>query len=383
AVDWSALMAKKDDLVQYLRMGTEALLRSNGVEWVHASATLDGPHRIRAQGREYQVRRVVLATGSRWAPPAIEGIEPEEILTSDHILEMTEMPTRAAVLGSGPVELEMAQYLLFMGCRVTLLEEGGRILQEEDREVARRLAGALKEQGMEVLTRVRVMEVRKSEDGLEVHLESPGGSIQRKVDRIFHARRAPQLYGLDLRGLKVTEPNRGIPVDEQLQTPMEGVFAVGDATGGAMYSHRASAMGLRAAENALGGNRTLDESKIPRVYFTWPEVASVGLNERQAKQKGYRLRVATIPYSINAKAMMQLETDGAVKVVADEQYGELLGVHIVGPYATELISEAVLAMELEATVEELAEAIRLHPTLSESQVEAAREALGRGIYVFR
>ena len=150
-----------------------------------------------------------------------------------------------------------------------------------------------------------------------------------------------------------------------------------------MYSHRASAMGILAAENAMGETRSFRSNRIPRAYYTHPEVAAIGISEREAKQQGMEVQVATIPFSISARAMMMLETDGAVKVVAEAKYGEILGVHIVGPHATELIGEGALAMETEATVEDLARAVRLHPSLSESQVDAAREALGRGIYLLR
>jgi dihydrolipoamide dehydrogenase len=382
-VDWPTLMARKDDLVNYLRMGTEALLRSNGVELVQAQALMEGPRIIRAKDRQYTVSHVVIATGSKWYPPKLNGIGPDELLTSDDLTEMREIPSSAIVLGSGPVELEMAQYLLFMGCSVTLLEEGGRILINQDREMAGRMAVVLKEQGIEVLTGVRVKEVIRGEDYLEVRMEGQRGGLTRKAQRIFHARRAPRLDGIDRRALNVKREEHGIPVDRRLETELEGVFAVGDVTGGDMYSHRATSMGIMAAENALGAEKRWDESRVPRAYFTWPELASVGMTEREAKEKGLKIRTATIPFSINPRAMMRLETAGAVKVVADAEYGEVLGVHILGPWATELISEAVLAMEMEATLEELARAILIHPTLSESQVEAAREALGRGLYVLR
>jgi len=286
-------------------------------------------------------------------------------------------------LGSGPVELEAAQYLLFLGARVTVLEEASRILPSEDREIARRLAAALREQGMGLLTQARVLEIRKGNKGLTLRVKGKDGERRVVVDRLLHARRAPRSdeLGLEVAGLRPSQ--EGIQTDEFLRTSRPHILAIGDVTGPPMYSHRASAMGIAAAENALGQGHPFRPHLVPRAFYTHPEAASVGLTERGAKAQGHEVRSATIPYSANPRAMMSLETGGAVKVVAESRYGEILGVHMVGPHATELIGEAVLAMELEATVEELARAIRLHPTLCESQVEAAREALGRGMYVLR
>jgi dihydrolipoamide dehydrogenase len=293
------------------------------------------------------------------------------------------MPDSVAVLGSGPVELEAAQYLLFMGARVTLIEPQSRILPQEDREISRRLASALKEQGMEILTGARVTEIQRERGGLAVRLEVKEGMKTISVEQALHARRKPGIDGLGLSAMGMAASDEGIPVDDFLRTPLHHVLAIGDATGGPMYSHRASAMGILAAENALGEARPFRPDLIPRAYYTEPEVAAIGISERQAKEQGLEIQVATIPFSISARAMMMLATDGAVKVVAEARYGEILGVHIVGPRATEMIAEGVLAMETEATVEDLARAVRLHPSLSESQVDAAREALGRGIYLLR
>jgi dihydrolipoamide dehydrogenase len=382
-MDWDAIMAKKDDLVKYLRMGTEAILKSNGVEILRGEAVFATPQRIRVTDRELVFPRAIVATGSVWAPPAVSGMDQEGVITTDALLTMREVPASAAVLGSGPVELEAAQYLLFMGARVTLVEAQGRILPQEDREIARRLAGALKGQGMEILTQARVTEVRRAPRGLAVGVEMKQGAKTVSVDLVLHARRAPCIEGMGLAAAGVAVSSGCISVDECLRTSAPHVLAVGDATGGPMYSHRASAMGILAAENALGEPRPLASDRIPRAYYTHPEVAAVGLTEQEAKARGLDVQVATIPLGISARAMMMLETDGAVKVVADARYGEILGVHVMGPHATELIGEGALAMETEATVEDLARAVRLHPSLSESQVDAARECLGRGIYVLR
>jgi dihydrolipoamide dehydrogenase len=313
----------------------------------------------------------------------VNGIGLEGVITTDHLLTLREVPETVVVLGGGPVELEAAQYLLFLGSRVTLVEEEGRILPDEDREIARRLSSALREQGMEILTGARVLAIEKRKPLLCVRLESKEGEKRISAQRVLHARRGAALDGIGLAAAGLDPAPRGLQVDEMLRTALSHILAVGDVTGGPMYSHRASAMGIVAAQNALGTAHPFRTERVPRAFYTQPEVAAVGLTEREAKNRGHKLQVATIPYGINARAMMMLQTEGAVKVVADARYGEILGVHMVGPHATELISEGILAMEMEATVEELAAGVRLHPSLSESQVDAAREAMGRGIYVVR
>jgi dihydrolipoamide dehydrogenase len=245
------------------------------------------------------------------------------------------------------------------------------------------LAAALKEQGMEIVTGVKVLEIGDHGQGVRVRLQGKGGQRSIHAEHFLHARRRPYFERLDLASAGVRADPDGIPVDERMRTSGPDVLAIGDVTGGPMYSHRASAMGMAAAEDLFDHDRSPWRRIMPRAFYTIPQVASVGLTERQAKQGGHKVAVASIPYQGNAKAALMHETQGAVKVVAEAGSGEILGIHIVGPHATELISEGMLAMELKATVEDLAGAVRLHPTLSESQVDAAREVLGRGVYLLR
>ena len=382
-VDWEQLMAKKDEIVQYLRLGTESLLKSNRIEIIRGTGCFVSPGSIRINGQEIKAKHFIIATGSSWDTPDIEGIREEEVITSDDVLSMREIPRSVAVLGGGPVELELGQYLTFMGAEVTLLEQGGRILPLEDREISRRLSWAFRDQGMNIMTRVRVLDIRKDEEGFVLRLEGKKGEQSLRAHKILHARRKALLKDLRIEDTGIVSSEKGLPVDSSLRTSIPHIFAIGDVTEGPMYSYRASRMGMVAAENALGKSNTIDTSVIPRAYYTMPEVASVGLTERDAKMAGYDVKVGTIPYSMNAKAMILLETHGAVKVVCESEYGQILGVHIVGPHATELISEGALAIQMEATFEDLALSIRYHPSLSEAQVEAAREAFGGGIYVLR
>ncbi len=382
-LDWDQTMARKDDLVAYLRMGTEAVLKSNGVGLVKGQAAFEAPDRIRVGGQTLQAERFIVATGSSWAPLGLDTRGSERIVNTDWLLEMRDVPSAILVLGAGPVELEAAQYLLFLGCQVTLVVPGARILPDEDREMARRVSSALKEQGMRILTGTKPLAVEEVKGGVSLRVETKGGEKSLEASFILHAKRGPALEGLALERAGLSAQGECLKVDPFLRSAQPHILAAGDVTGPPFYSHRASAMALLAAENAIGHEKTFDPSRVPRAFYTVPQMASVGLSEARAREAGHEVRSATIPYSVNARAMMSLETEGAVKIVSEERYGEILGVHIVGPHATELISEGILALELEATVEDLARAIRLHPSLSESQVEAARECMGRGIYVLR
>ena len=380
-IDWTAVMAKKDETVKYLRMGTESILKSNGVKIVRGQAVLTSPDRVKVGDREISAKAIIMAAGAQYAPPAIDGIGLPGVIAPDDVLSMTGIPASVAVLGSGPVELELAQYLSFLGAKVTVIEEDQRILPEEPyRELSGRLQKDLKDQGLEIETKAVVERIASEDGGLAVTYSRKNQAVKLKVEKVLHARREPALKGL---GLEAAGLGGGLEVDERLRTRTPSILAIGDAAGGPFYSHRAAAMGIAAAENALGRGRPFDPDRLIRSVTTWPEAAAVGLTEKQAQKAGYNVTVGLIPYAINALGMIRLEATGMVKVVAEAEYGQVLGVHIVGPGASELISEGALAVEMEATVDDLAESVRYHPSFSESQVDAAREAMGRGIYVMR
>ncbi|MGQ9655976.1 MAG: dihydrolipoyl dehydrogenase family protein, partial [Thermodesulfobacteriota bacterium] len=358
-------------------------LKSNGVGLVKGQAAFEAPNLIQVGEHALQAERFILATGSSWAPLGLETGGSERVVNTDWLLEMRDVPSEILVLGGGPVELEAAQFLFFLGCQVTLLVPDARILPDEDREMALRVSSALKGQGMRILTGTKPLAIQEVKEGVRLRVETKDGEKSLEASFILHAKRRPAVEGLALDRAGLSARGECLPIDAFLRSAQPHILAAGDVTGPPFYSHRASAMALLAAENALGHEKAFDSSRVPRAFYTVPEMASLGLTEARAREVGHKVRAATIPYSVNARAMMSLETEGAVKIVSEERYGEILGVHIVGPHATELISEGILAMELEATVEDLARAIRLHPSLSESQVEAARECMGRGIYVLR
>jgi dihydrolipoamide dehydrogenase len=383
-IDWVSLMDKKAQTIEYLRLGTESVLKSNGVSIVRGEAAFIGPNTVKIGQREITARAFIVGTGAEYAALGVAGIESEGVITPDEVLSMTEVPARVVVLGGGPVELELAQYLNYLGSSVTLLLEGKRILDEDwYGELSGRLVKELKSQGLNILTNTEVGRIVPGDGGLSVEYETKEGRESMTADRVLHANRVPALQGLNLEAAGLNLPNYSPKVDNRLRIDAHHIYAIGDCSGGPLYSHRAAAMGITAAENALGLDKVYDETALIRGVTTSPEAAAVGLTEKQARKAGYEVTIGLIPYAVNAMGMIRLDTKGMVKIVAEAKYGQVLGVHIIGPGAMELISEGALALETEVTLDELAESKRYHPSFSESLADAAREALGRGIYVMR
>lgn len=374
-----AAMARKDAMVAELRAGTESLLTSYGVKLVRGTAGLVGPRQVEIDGEIIEGRAVIVATGSTPTKPATEGFDSKGVITTDEALALEEAPARLLILGGGPIGVEFAAMFHGFGTRVTLLEPGPQILPGEDHEVGQRVRQSLRDRGIDVLIKTAPISIRQQEEELVVSLAGRGGEVS--ADKVLTTGRAPCLVDLGLTEVGVRLVGGAIVVDDGMRTDVLGLFAIGDATGGRMLSHLASVQGLVAAENATGRARRMDYRAVPRCLYTDPEVGCVGLTEAQAEEQGYQFKTSTIPFTLSARATTLGELEGAVKIVAEARYGKILGVHIVGPLATELIGEAALAIQLEATAEDLAYAIRAHPTLAESQVEAARDILGQAIYL--
>lgn len=382
-LEWEKLMARKEDTVKYLRMGTESVLRSNGVETVRGKGTFSSPKEVEVNGKTYRATNFIVASGSRWVESPVGSSCASRVVTTDWLLNLKEVPDSVVVLGSGPVELEAAQYLTFLGSKVTILEASDRIMPQEDREMSRRMASILRDQELNIITGAKLLDVEEQENGLWISYQGKRGQEKLSCSFFLHAMRKPALEDLSLEKVGLGKKDGEIQVDSYLSTPLSNIFIAGDAAGKPFYSHRASAMGILAAENALGEKKEFNPEKVPRTYYTYPQYASVGMSEAEAKERGYQVTTVTIPYSTNPMAMVSLETEGGVKIVSERKYGEVLGVHILGVNATELISEALLAMDLEATVEELARVVKPHPTFSETLAEAAREVMGKAIYLVR
>lgn len=380
-LDYQAIVARKNGVSGDIRMGMEGLLGNNGVEVIRGRAVMRSPREINVDGTILEAKKIILATGSTLNVPDVPGLE-EAALTTDQVLEMTEVPSSVLIWGSpGPIEVEMATLLNIFGCKVVLTSESRRLLPREDGDTSQRLAQALREQGADVLTRFTLESVQRSERGYACLLSGPEKRTV-EVEKVLVSSRKPNTshLGLEQVGVRLNEDG-SVWVSDRLETSVEGIYAIGDVTGGWMLSHASSSMAITAAENAMGKTRKFPFHLVPRGIWTIPEVGAVGLSEEEAEKRGIAVEVGDFPYSINGLAMARNEMDGAVKIISDARYGEILGVHIVAANATELVGEAVLAMQLEATARELANSIRVHPTFSESVVDAARDAENWALYL--
>jgi dihydrolipoamide dehydrogenase len=378
AVDPAAVFKMKDELVGYFAMGTEGLVKAKGVTPIKGKGRLAGPGRVAVGDKVYQTKAVIVAVGAQWMRPSFPGAELDGVLSSSRFLEESRIPARSLVLGAGPWAVELAQFLGVCGSQVVLAARERGLLPDFDPEIGQRLRGAIKNDPLAILNSCQVISIAKDKDGLSAVLSVKGREETRRFDRVIYFDRQPELseLGLETVGLK------DLGVDEFLATKVPGIWAVGDAIGKQPFlSHRSSAMGIVAAENALGARRPFNPNSVPRVVFTNPQVASVGLSEDQAEEAGYDVLAGTAAIAASPMAMIQGVSGGVVKVVGEKKYGELLGVHIVAPFATEIIGAGALAIQMEATLEDLARSVLPHPTIAESLADAAREALGWAIYI--
>lgn len=375
-VDWPAMQARKDRVVEGMRGGVQGLLRANGVEMITAHGRLTGGTRVSADGRELGSGTVLLAPGSVVALPPVRGAELG--LTSDTILGLERVPESLVVIGGGVVGMEFAGVFSLLGTRVTVIEMLDQLLTPLDPDVAARFQQLIARRGVEFHLGARVEEISRVGGRLRVRFS--GKELDAEQVLVATGRR-PNTDDLGIDRADVASAKGAIAVDQHLRTNVPGVYAIGDATGVSMLAHTASYQGEVAVTNALGEKRiSADYSAIPACVYTEPEIAFVGMSEARARAAGEDVRVGRFPFSALGRAMVLGETEGMVKVVADAD-GYLLGVTIMGPRATDLIAEAALALNVGITTGELSHVVHAHPTLPEALAEAALDVAGRAVHV--
>jgi dihydrolipoamide dehydrogenase len=385
-LDYSQVIRRKDQAVQRLVNGVKLLLKSNGVETIKAAGRLVSPQSVEvvADGQvdRVEARAVIVATGSVPARLPVPGADEVDLWDSDRALEATKVPSSILIVGAGAVGVEWATIFNSFGAHVTLVEMMPNVVPLEDDEVAAVLERALKRRGVDVLTNSKVASFSRSEAGIVSVVTTPEGERRVETEEVLIAvGRRPNTSGLGLEELGV-HLNRGwVVVDDTRRTNVPGLYAIGDVTGEHLLAHAASHQGIVAAENILGLESRYDSRVVPACTFTQPEIASVGLREREARARGLDIKVGKFPFSANGKAITMGDTEGMVKIIADARTEEVLGLHIIGPEASSMIPEGVLAMALEATLEELARTIHVHPTLPEAIMEAAWAAKGTPIHI--
>ncbi len=379
-VDMEVLHERKDVIIESLRMGTEQLLTDRGIRLIKGRARLVTPDTVEVNGERFRARNIVVATGSVAAQQPIEGVELPGVIGTEEALDLREIPRCIAILGSQPWDVELAQYFCAMGSKVTLIEGGKQLLPGADREIAQRLGKLLYDAGITIKRGIDVEAIRQVDDGALVVILAEGrGEVS--ADKVLAGRRLPNSAGLGLRELGLKMEYGAVLVDERMQTSIPNVYAVGDVAAGSMWSHKANAEGIVAAENAMGRSSKMDYDPVPRCLYTWPEVAWVGLTEEQAGAKGIEVSIGKIPTAINPYAMILGETAGMIKVVAGKRYGKILGAHIMAPGAVELINAVSIAMLSEATVGELMRFIPAHPAIGEALVDAAMDVEKRSLHL--
>ncbi len=385
-LDYSQVVKKKDQAVHRLVNGVKLLLRSNGVETVKASGRLVGPQSVEivADGQidRLEARAVVVATGSIPARLPVPGADEVDLWDSDRALEADRVPASILIVGAGAVGAEWATIFNAFGSKVTLVEMMSSVVPLEDDDIAAVLDRTLRRRGVEVLTNSKVASFARTEAGILSTVTTPEGERRIETEEVLVAvGRRPNTSGLGLEELGVNLNGGWIAVDERRRTNVPGVYAIGDVTGEHLLAHAASHQGIVAVENILGLDTKYDKRIVPACTFTAPEIASVGRRERDARSQGLDIKVGKFPFSANGKAIAMGETEGLVKVIADARTEEVLGLHIIGPEASSMLPEGVLAMALEATLDELARTIHVHPTLPEAIMEAAWVAKGTPIHI--
>ena len=388
-LDLKAAHAHKDRVVLKNSKGVEFLFKKNKVAWVQGTGKLLGKGVVeitRADGsvEQRQAKHIVLATGSMCGDLPHIKADGERIINSDHALKLPEVPGRLLVLGAGAVGMEFASIFHRFGAKVTVVELLDRVLPLEDTEVSAEVDKSFRKQGITTHVATRVEEV-KVEGGV-VHaraVTAKGETLQLEADKLLlGVGRVAVFKGIGLENTQVQVERGRLVVDEFCRTHEPGVYAIGDLINTPWLAHVASMEGIMAVEHLAGKNPPpIDYRQVPSCTYCHPEVGSIGLTEAQAKDKGHDVKTGSFPFSAIGKAAIIGETGGFVKIVADAKYGEILGVHIVGPHATELIAEASAALRGELTVDELVHTIHAHPTLHEAIHEAAEAVHGAAIHI--
>ncbi|GMW02521.1 MAG: dihydrolipoyl dehydrogenase [Candidatus Hydrogenedentota bacterium] len=376
------LMKRKEQVVRGNRAAVKNLFTTNGIDHIQGEAQLTGPKEITVNGEIVRANSVIIATGSSSAGLPGIALDGKRVITSTEALELRELPERIAVIGAGAIGMEFASLWNIWGAKMTVLELMPRILPLEDEEVSAYMHSLFKKRGMDIRVGTMVSKLDARTDGIKLTLEGehPGtvdtDLVLVAVGRRFHSEVVTKTPGL---GVEVT-PRGAIIVNERMETTLPGVYAIGDVTAKTLLAHGASNEGLIAAANAMGGNKQMDYRVIPACTFTSPEVAHVGMTEAQARATGRDIHVGRFGFSHSGRAFTMADTEGFAKIIGDAGTDEVLGVHICGPEAGELIAPAALAMRLEATVEELFDTVYTHPTLSEVLMEAAGDYFSLGIH---
>lgn len=382
--DWEAMLARKDSVIKTLRGGIGSLLKAAGVTVFKGHGAFTGRKTVKVvdgeggEVEEITANKIIIASGSETLVP---GFIPKgkRVITSTELLSIPEIPKSLLILGGGVIGCEFACLFAELGTKVTIVEMLDSIMPNIDRETSRVVAAQMQKMGIEIMNGKPLGDLKANDKGVIGKV----GDLTVSADYLLVSiGRKPALEGMNLAASGVKTNERGwIPVDSSCRTNVPGIFAIGDATGSWQLAHAASAMGVVAADVACGKKNAFDGSLVPGCIFTSPEIGSVGKSQEQCDKEGIETRVGKFPFAALGKAMAINETVGFCKIIADAKTDQILGVHIVGPHATDLIAEACPALHLEITAKELGKAIHAHPTLGEAMMEAAHAVHGESAHI--
>ncbi len=391
-LDWSAVQKRKNAIVTKHTKGLEFLMKKNKVTTISGFGRLTGPakdgiHTVELTAAdstksEVKAKNVIVATGSE--ARLLFGLKPDDrILTNIEILSLAEPPKSLIVIGAGAVGVEFGSIFRSFGTEVTIVEYLPRVVPVEDEEISKELTRLFKKRGIDINAGAKVESIEKTDSGVKVKWTNAAGkTVEKEAEKVLIAvGRGPRTNGVGLEKTKVELDRGSVKVNEAQETAEPGVYAIGDIVLGLPQLAHVGAMSGIVAVSKIAGRkyRPVRRDRIPGCTYTEPQIGSAGLTEAQAREKGYEVKVGKFPFAGNSKATIVDSHDGFVKIVADAKYGEILGVHIIGPSATELIAEAVAVMELEGTVDELMFTIHAHPTLSEAMLDAYAAVEGQAI----
>lgn len=386
-VDMGKLVKRKNGIVALLRKSTESLIKSHGVDSYKGigrivnSKTVQVGDAGREDGEKIFTEAIIIATGS--SPGQLPGVTPDgkRIITSDHAIDLSSIPKEIIIIGGGVIGIEFSSIFRNMGSKVTVIEMLPSILPTEDREITTTLRRILERSGIEIRTDTKVREVKRDEKKAEVLTENNRGERARDgAEKILVATgRVPCTEGLELQNLGVRMEKGFVKVNGKMETGVPGIYAIGDVIGGLMLAHAASQEAIVAVDNILGHSSQIDYRSIPRCIYSIPEAASVGLNEDEAIAHKIPINVGRFPFSASGKAIIEGESEGFFKVITDKEIGQIIGVHILGENATDLIGGGVISLMMEGTIDDIEASVQAHPTLFEVFKEAALDAKGKAI----
>jgi dihydrolipoamide dehydrogenase len=387
-IDWEKIQDRKKDVVDKMAKGVDFLFRKNKVTVFKGYGTIVAPNKIEVKGdgvsTEVIARNIIVATGSEAKSLPGYNFDEKTVLSNVGILDLNQIPKSMLVVGSGAVGVEFASIYNSFGTKVVLIEVLPNIVPLEDEEISKELKRVFTKKGIEVYTKAKLESAKPSAGGVDVTFQTEKGEVKKyTVEKLLMATgRGPNTANIGLDKIGVAMERGFVKVNEFMETNVKGVYAVGDITTSQQLAHVAMQEGIVAVEKIAGKHpQPIKYNQVPACTYCDPQVASVGLTETKAKEAGYKVKVGKFPFTAIGKAKIEDATEGFVKIVADEQYGEILGVHMIGNTVTEMIPEAVTAMALEGTVEDLVNTIHAHPTLAEATHEAMENVFGAAIHI--